>query len=107
MALSADEQRLLDQLEASLRAEDPGLARKFEVKPEPAPVRRPWWALAISIPVGIVLLALGMFWVWPLSVFGFLVMFGGVIFVAARSGHKPADQPAETEETEDSGWSPW
>jgi len=93
MALSADEQRLLDQLEASLRAEDPGFSRKFEVAPEPVVSRRPWWALIVGFAAGIVLLAAGMLWWFPLSVLGFLVMFGGVVFVIVRSPHaaKSAD----------------
>lgn len=106
MALSADEQRLLDQLEESLRAEDPGLARKFEVKPDEkvADARRPWWALGVGIPLGIVLLALGMFWRWPLSVLGFLVMFGAVIFVAWRPVSTSQPEPAAQEGG--SAW-PW
>ena len=98
MALSADEQRLLDQLEASLRAEDPGLARKFEVGQPTAPGRRPWWALIVGFAVGIVLLAVGMLWWFPLSVLGFLVMFGGVIFVVIKSPH--AAKPTEPQDVD-------
>lgn len=108
MALSADEQRLLDQLEESLRAEDPGLARKFEVDQEaPLPTaRRPWWALGVGIPVGIALLALGMFWLWPLSVLGFLVMFAAVIFVAWRPSPPAAHAASPKPDHPLGGW-PW
>jgi len=104
MALSADEQRLLDQLEASLRAEDPGLARKFKATPEP-PAKRPWWALITGLIVGVVLLATGMLWLWPLSVLGFLVMFAGAIYVALKSPREASAQPIG--ERADSTPSPW
>ena len=87
MALSADEQKLLDQLEASLRAEDPALARKFDLQPT-APASEPHrrWALAGGcFLAGIGLLVLGMlFNLLVVSVFGFLVMFAGVAIVAVR-----------------------
>jgi len=103
MALSADEQRLLDQLEASLRAEDPGLARKFKAAPEP-PAKRPWWALVVGLVAGVILLAAGMLWLWPLSVLGFLVMFAGAIFVALKS---PRETARQVSEPADSAPSPW
>ena len=95
MALSADEQRLLDQLEASLRAEDPALARKFDTQSvRPANSRR-WMLFGLCILVGVALLVTGMllstFW---LPVLGFLVMFAGVTIVML----KPR-QLAQTEES--------
>jgi len=105
MALSADEQRLLDQLEASLRADDPGLARKFQVEPDPAPARRPWWVAVVGMVLGVILLALGMLWLWPLSVLGFLVMFGGAIYVGLRSPRPP--KSPSVSETADNTSSPW
>jgi len=112
MALSADEQRLLDQLEASLRAEDPKLVRQFEVKQEqpPRPRRpRPWWMAGLSLALGVLLLAAGMLWAWPfLSVGGFLVMFAGIVFVVlSRSRPTPgqaADTSDERDESDDKAW---
>jgi len=105
MALSADEQKLLDQLEASLRADDPALAAKFQVEPEQATARRPWWVLGAGIGLGVVLLALGMLFLWPLSVVGFLVMFGSVIFVVLYPSHKKtADSKTETADSSSSPW---
>jgi len=105
MALSAEEQRLLDQLEASLRAEDPGLARKFQVGPETA-TKRPWWVLWVSILAGIILLVVGMLLLlWPLAIIGFLVMFGGAIFVALKSPHTP--KTPKLSEPAGSKSSPW
>lgn len=103
MALSADEQRLLDQLEASLRAEDPALARKFQVGSESAATRRPWWVIGVSLLIGIVLLAIGMLLLWPLAIVGFLVMFGGAIFVALR----PHSQKSEKLNEPADKSSPW
>jgi len=105
MALSADEQKLLDQLEASLRADDPALARKFQVEPDEAATRRPWWVLGAGVGLGVVLLALGMLFLWPLSVVGFLVMFGSVIYVALKPSHPQG--AASRPETADSPSSPW
>jgi len=104
MALSADEQRLLDQLEASLRAEDPALARKFQASSQQEP-HRPWWVLGVSLVAGIVLLALGMLLLWPLAIVGFLVMFGGAIFIALKSPHGP--KTANQNEPAGHTSSPW
>jgi len=85
MALSADEQRLLDQLEASLRAEDPALARKFDTQAARPVKPRRWLLAGLCFVCGVALLVLGMllstFW---LSVLGFLVMFAGVAVVMLR-----------------------
>jgi len=90
MPLSADEQRLLDQLEASLRAEDPDLARKFDKPPSPGRGPRRWAIAGLCFLAGIALLVVGMlvgkFW---LPVLGFLVMFAGVAVVMLRPG-KPS-----------------
>jgi len=95
MALSADEQRLLDQLEASLRAEDPALARKFDTHAAPPAKHRRWLLSGLCFLVGIALLVTGMllstFW---LPVLGFLVMFAGVAIAMLRPR-----QPAQTDES--------
>jgi len=96
MALSADEQRLLDQLEASLRAEDPALARKFDTQSARPPAGRRWLASGLCFLAGVALLVTGMllstFW---LPVLGFLVMFTGVAIQLLRPRSlAKADEPS-------------
>jgi len=79
MALSQEEQRLLDQLEAALAAEDPKLAQKFG---SPAVHTRPS-AKRLSLCVGGFIIGLaaligGITLGWGLSVVGFVVMFGSI-----------------------------
>lgn len=91
MALSPEEQRLLDQLEASLAAEDPKLARTLgSGSRSHLPTRRMTLAV-IAFIAGVALLILGMQTVWVLSVIGFLVMV--VAVVTAFSGRPRIDQP--------------
>jgi hypothetical protein len=91
MPLSADEQRLLDQLEASLRAEDPDLASKFDAPPPTTRGPRRWLLAGVCFITGIALLVVGMllttFWI---SVIGFLIMFAGVAVVMIKS-FRPGD----------------
>jgi len=94
MALSADEQRLLDQLEESLRAEDPVLARKLEGHSDKMPSRH-WVVAVLCFVAGVALLVVGMLTNFALSVFGFLVMFAGVAVVMIRPSH--VDEPAKTD----------
>ena len=94
MALSEDEQRRLDQLEASLAAEDPGLAQKFGAQP----VHRARGArLALCVAgfvVGLVALVGGIALTWILSVVGFVVMLGSVValLVPPASEHPAPDK---------------
>jgi len=90
MALSADEQRLLDQLEESLRAEDPAFARKLESHPKMPSARR-WVIVVVCFLAGLALLVTGMLVDFRISVLGFLVMFAGVAVVLIRP--KQADEP--------------
>ena len=72
MALSEEEQRLLDQLEASLRADDPKLAQKL-ASPAPRVVHQRRATLAgLGFVVGIVLLLIGLQTAWVVSVVGFV-----------------------------------
>lgn len=96
MPLSEHEQRLLDQIERELYAEDP----KFASTVRGARLRRPGrrrriQGIALFI-VGVALLVVGVMvralWVadFPLmSVVGFLAMFFGVV-IAIMSGRQPA-----------------
>jgi len=100
MALSADEQRLLDQLEESLRAEDPDLARKLETHSESPTPRR--WAIVIAcFLAGLALLVVGMLVKFPISVLGFLVMFAGVAVAMIRPKHTDDTQASNVGETSD------
>jgi len=101
MALSADEQRLLDQLEESLRAEDPVLARKLETHSE-APSPRRWVIVIACFLAGLALLVVGMLVDFRISVFGFLVMFAGVAVVMIRP--KRADESQTSNVDEPSDW---
>ena len=84
MALTAEEQKLLDQLEASLRDSDPSLAAKFQ--PAAAKARRnPKWVVPVCLTGGFVLLAVGMMVFWPLCIAGFLTLFIGAGFFASRT----------------------
>ncbi|MDR0836985.1 MAG: DUF3040 domain-containing protein [Propionibacteriaceae bacterium] len=87
MALTDEEQRLLDLLESSLRSEDPKLAAQFSsAKLKGAPSASPLPSLARLVAagsiclVGIGMLVVGMIVAWPISVAGFLVMLGAVVF---------------------------
>jgi len=100
MALSADEQRLLDQLEESLRAEDPALARKLESHSD-APSPRRWVLVIACFLVGLALLVVGMLVDFPISVFGFLVMFAGVAIVLIRPKQTVDPEPSTIDEPSD------
>jgi len=100
MALSADEQRLLDQLEESLRAEDPDLARKLETHSDASSPRR--WALVIvCFLAGLALLVVGMLIDFRISVLGFLVMFAGVAVAMIRPKAAKAPQASNVDEPSD------
>ncbi|RDH75896.1 DUF3040 domain-containing protein [Mycolicibacterium moriokaense] len=87
MPLSDHEQRMLDQIESALYAEDPKFASSVRGGGLRAPSARRRLQGAALFVVGLAMLVCGvafkatMIGSFPiLSVFGFLVMFGGVIF---------------------------
>jgi hypothetical protein len=87
MPLSDHEQRMLDQIESALYAEDPKFASSVRGGGFRAPTaRRRLQGVALFV-VGLAMLVLGvavkatMIGSFPiLSVFGFILMFGGVVF---------------------------
>jgi Protein of unknown function (DUF3040) len=87
MPLSDHEQRMLDQIESALYAEDPKFASSVRGGRLRAPTtRRRIQGVALFV-IGLAMLVSGvafkatMIGTFPiLSVFGFLVMFGGVVF---------------------------
>ncbi|MDO3636411.1 DUF3040 domain-containing protein [Mycolicibacterium arseniciresistens] len=91
MPLSDHEQRMLDQIESALYAEDPKFASSVRGGTLRAPsTRRRLQGLALFV-IGLALLVSGI--AFPatrigdfaiLSVVGFVVMFGGVVFAITR-----------------------
>src|SRR5215510_4052898 len=87
MPLSDHEQRMLDQIESALYAEDPKFASSVRGGGFRAPTARRRLQGAALFVIGLAMLISGvafkatMIGSFPiLSVFGFLVMFGGVVF---------------------------
>ncbi|AIJ22601.1 DUF3040 domain-containing protein [Amycolatopsis methanolica] len=97
MPLSEHEQRLLDQIERELYAEDPKFASTVRGARFRRPVRRRRIQGIALFVVGVALLVLGVMvralWVADvplMSVFGFVVMFAGVL-LAVMSGRDGGD----------------
>jgi Protein of unknown function (DUF3040) len=87
MPLSDHEQRMLDQIESALYAEDPKFASSVRGGGLRAPTARRRLQGAALFVIGLAMLVSGvafkatMIGSFPiLSVFGFVVMFGGVVF---------------------------
>src|ERR1700753_4496464 len=91
MPLSDHEQRMLDQIESALYAEDPKFASSVRGGGLRAPTARRRLQGAALFVIGLAMLVSGvafkatMIGSFPiLSVFGFIVMFGGVVFAITR-----------------------
>ncbi len=88
MPLSDHEQRMLDQIESALYAEDPKFASSVRGGTLRAPSTRRRLQGAALFVIGLAMLVAGIAiratWIGDslpiLSVFGFLLMFGGVVF---------------------------
>ncbi|MEV7029745.1 DUF3040 domain-containing protein [Streptomyces sp. NPDC093272] len=97
MPLSEHEQRMLEQMERALYAEDPKFATALEGSGLRSYTRRRVYQAAAGFLVGIALLMAGMvakqIWV---SVVGFLVMLGCAVLAVTgwRKAPKPGEQPA-------------
>ncbi|MEH3140140.1 MAG: DUF3040 domain-containing protein [Mycobacterium kyogaense] len=102
MPLSDHEQRMLDQIESALYAEDPKFASSVRGGTLRAPSTRRRLQGAALFVVGLAMLVSGvafkatMIGSFPiLSVIGFIVMFGGVVFAitgprVGAAGERPA-----------------
>jgi hypothetical protein len=78
MPLSEHEQRLLDQMERQLYADDPKLASTLRGAANGAHDRRRLILGALAVVVGMALLVAGVAApFWPMGVLGFVVMLGG------------------------------
>ncbi|MGW2620378.1 DUF3040 domain-containing protein [Streptomyces sp. NPDC001500] len=97
MPLSEHEQRMLEQMERALYAEDPKFASALEGSGLRTYTRRRVYQAIAGFLVGIALLMAGMVakQVW-LSVVGFLVMLGCAVLAVTgwRKAPKPGEQPA-------------
>ncbi len=98
MPLSDHEQRMLDQIESALYAEDPKFASSVRGGGLRAPTARRRIQGAALFVVGLAMLVSGVAfhatWVGTLpilSIFGFIVMFGGVVF--AITGPRLSGRP--------------
>ncbi|MFD4511056.1 DUF3040 domain-containing protein [Streptomyces sp. NPDC058457] len=97
MPLSEHEQRMLEQMERALYAEDPKFATALEGNGLRTFTRRRVYQAVAGFLVGIALLMAGMvaqqIWV---SVVGFLVMLGCAVLAVTgwRKAPKPGEQPA-------------
>ncbi|MCP3765935.1 MULTISPECIES: DUF3040 domain-containing protein [Streptomyces] len=94
MPLSEHEQRMLEQMERALYAEDPKFASALEGSGLRTYTRRRVYQAIVGFLVGIALLMAGMVaqQVW-LSVVGFLVMLGCAVL--AVTGWRKAPKPGE------------
>jgi hypothetical protein len=93
MPLSEHEQRLLDQMERQLYADDPKLASTLRGGSRGGHDRRRLLAGVVAVVVGLGLLVGGVAApFWPLGVLGFIVMLGGGWL--ASSGWQPRSAAA-------------
>jgi protein-S-isoprenylcysteine O-methyltransferase Ste14 len=108
MPLSEHEQRLLEQIERALYAEDPKFASTVRGGRLRKPTRRRRLQGVAVFVVGLVLLVVGVavpqLWLassFPvLSVVGFLVMLGGAVLAVTSVGSAGQAAPAKTAETD-------
>ncbi|MBB1246491.1 MULTISPECIES: DUF3040 domain-containing protein [Streptomyces] len=102
MPLSEHEQRMLEQMERALYAEDPKFATALEGSELRAPSRKRVYQAVAGFLVGIALLMSGMvaqiIWV---SVLGFLVMLGCTVL--AVTGWRKGPKTAQTDGSGRSG----
>ncbi|MER5785148.1 DUF3040 domain-containing protein [Streptomyces mobaraensis] len=96
MPLSEHEQRMLEQMERALYAEDPKFATALEGSGLRTYTRRRVYQAIAGFLVGIALLMAGMVaqWIW-ISVVGFLVMLGCAVLVVTgwRKAPRPGSGP--------------
>ncbi|MFF0424500.1 DUF3040 domain-containing protein [Streptomyces sp. NRRL B-24572] len=100
MPLSEHEQRMLEQMERALYAEDPKFATALEGSGLRTYTRRRVYQAVVGFLVGIALLMTGMVFqedglIW-ISVVGFLVMLGCAVLAVTgwRKAPKPGEQRA-------------
>lgn len=106
MALSEQERKLLEQLEASLMAEDPRLADRLSGTAEVRVHRRRAALAGVGLVIGLAILVAGVSVHPVVSVLGFLVMLASVLVgvkswqrVGGEGGQpsRPAPKPPRTD----------
>ena len=91
MPLSEHEQRLLEQMERALYAEDPKFASALRGSDLRGRYRRRAFLGAFGVVVGLSLLPIGIATkVFPVSVLGFLIMLGSAIWAVTSWRRVPA-----------------
>ncbi|HEY3478805.1 MAG TPA: DUF3040 domain-containing protein [Streptomyces sp.] len=96
MPLSEHEQRMLEQMERALYAEDPKFASALEGSGLRTYTRRRIYQAVVGFLAGVALLMGGMITQQPwISVLGFLVMLGSAVLAVTgwRRTGKPGEQP--------------
>ncbi len=94
MALSEQEQKLLEQLEASLKAEDPKLADALSGTTQIKVHRRRAAIAGLAFIVGVIVLLIGVQVHPAVSIVGFLFMLGGAL-VGISSWQRVGDGNAQ------------
>lgn len=109
MALSNEEQRLLDQMEAALAAEDPKLVNALRGTNVRRVHRRRAAVAGVAFFGGLTLLIIGMSTNLVISVLGFVVMVAAAVIAMyswQHVGHGPVDegpQPSKSKTPQSSG----
>lgn len=106
MALSDEEQKLLEQMEAALAAEDPKLAHTLRGTKTPRTLQRKRAALAgFGFVAGCAMLVVGLRAHWSVSVLGFVIMVvSTVVAVTAYRKTEPNKSgPAKVRAAQRSG----
>lgn len=99
MPLSEHEQRLLDQMERQLYADDPKLASTLRGSASAAHNRRKLLGGIVAVIAGMGLLVAGVAaQLWPVGVAGFVVMLGGGWLVTSgwQTRSTPTSEPASS-----------
>ncbi|MFC0675497.1 DUF3040 domain-containing protein [Brachybacterium hainanense] len=93
MPLSEHEQKMLDEMERQLFADDPKLARTFQASTRPRRSRQRVTLGLIGAVLGLGLLVVAVLWpaVW-LGVLGFLAMLAGTITAVTAPKHETGAQ---------------
>ena len=112
MPLSEHEQRLLEQIERALYAEDPKFASTVRGGRLRKPTRRRRLQGALMFLLGLVLLVVGVavkaLWLassFPvLSVVGFLLMLGGAVLAVTSVGTNSATAPGKESDADRNGF---
>ena len=108
MALSEEEQRLLDQMEAALAAEDPKLVNALRGTGTRRVHRRRAALAGVGFFVGLALLIIGMSTNWFFSVIGFVIMVAAAVIAIyawphVGSGGDPGRSPDRPKAPQSSG----